>query len=281
MNKIDMKTFCSAYCKAISRIGFVAIALFLYHSECFGQQLSPWQLRLQYLDVDNAEEIRVHKDLYYSIDSSEFTTLDLYLPREISISDSSIVLLIHGWFNPESTPVKPSNWLFYEDYGKLLASKGFATVMVNHRIGSRESVKQSRMDIEDAIIHVQKISSEYELNASRVYLWFFSMGAIHFEHFANLNKFNIEKLVSYYGFFDDAYQSTSETRTYPQMLVVRCGRDSDEIIGRTDKYLTHCLAKNYPLELINIPNGLHGFELLQEPHQAMQIIDKTIDFLSE
>lgn len=280
MNTLNMKTLLLNHFISISRIGLFAIAMFTSNFICRGQQVPPWQLRLQYPDRVIEEETHVLKDLYYSQDSSNLTTLDLYLPGNTHKPDSSIVFLIHGWFDPETIPIKPSNWQFYIDYGKLLASRGFATVVVNHRMNSKESVSQSRNDIENAIQFIQNNYRKYGLlTEKKISLWFFSMGALNFDYFANHNKFDIEKLVSYYGFFDDAFQDPSEAITYSQMQVVRCGQDSEEIIRRTDKYLTHCLAKNYPLELINIPNGLHGFELLQEPIIAKSVIDKTVEFL--
>jgi hypothetical protein len=274
-----MKTLLLKHFKTISRIGLFAIAMFASNFICRGQQVPPWQLRLQYPDRVIEEETHVLKDLYYSQDSSNLTTLDLYLPGNTHKPDSSIVFLIHGWFDPETIPIKPSNWQFYIDYGKLLASRGFATVVVNHRMNSKESTYQSRNDIESAIIFIQNNYRKYGLTAKKISLWFFSMGAIHFEHFVTQDGFSVHKMVSFYGFFSAANENLSNVKDYPKMLIVRCGKDSDEIIKRTDNYLTHCLGKNYPLELINIPNGLHGFELLQDQIIAKSVIDKTVEFL--
>ncbi|MCB0009168.1 MAG: hypothetical protein KDE04_22035, partial [Anaerolineales bacterium] len=65
----------------------------------------------------------------------------------------------------------------------------------------------------------------------------------------------------------------------PPLLLVRCG--ADELPGVNDSidaFTAAALARNIPLELINYPAGVHGFDISNDTDAARQIIRRILAF---
>ncbi|HEY7346879.1 MAG TPA: hypothetical protein VH599_01075 [Ktedonobacterales bacterium] len=63
------------------------------------------------------------------------------------------------------------------------------------------------------------------------------------------------------------------------MLVVRAGRDHPRMNQAIDAFVVEALKQNAPIEVINYPEGRHGFDGLDATDRTRQIIQQTLTFL--
>jgi dienelactone hydrolase len=65
------------------------------------------------------------------------------------------------------------------------------------------------------------------------------------------------------------------------MLVVRAGRDHPLLNQSIDVFVAEALSQNAPIEVINYPEGRHGFDVLDATARTRQIIQRTFAFLHQ
>jgi hypothetical protein len=46
-----------------------------------------------------------------------------------------------------------------------------------------------------------------------------------------------------------------------------------------DTFVREALASGVPLELLNHPNGRHGFDILDDDARSKEVVARTLDFL--
>jgi acetyl esterase/lipase len=66
----------------------------------------------------------------------------------------------------------------------------------------------------------------------------------------------------------------------PPMFIARAGKD--QIAGVNDSidaFVAEALRRNVPVELMNHPDGRHGFDYLDDLPRTREIIERTIAFL--
>lgn len=262
----------------------IVLLLLMWGNTIHAQQKKPpiWEAGLQYPLSSDTTKVGVVKNLNYSIDKNEFTTLDIYAPTTNKpIAGFPVVLLIHGGPVSPGIPVKPKDWKVYINYGKLVACNGVAVVTVNHRVFDSENISQSRNDLLSAINFIKKNAVKYKLDSNSIALWMFSMGGRHFDYFANKNDSSIKAMISSYGTLTQEKNASDSVAYRPAQLIVRCGLDKPELLAATDSYISKAIQMNYPVEIINHSSGVHAFDIFQNSGETINIIDKAIYFLRE
>jgi len=73
---------------------------------------------------------------------------------------------------------------------------------------------------------------------------------------------------------DDAHSA-------PPFLVARAGLDNPWLNDGIDRFVQAALARGASLDLLNHPDGRHGFDILDDDARSRQIIQRTLDFLRE
>jgi hypothetical protein len=66
----------------------------------------------------------------------------------------------------------------------------------------------------------------------------------------------------------------------PPLLVARAGLDQPGLNRTIDLFVEAALRANAPLELVNHPQGRHGFDILDPVPRTIEILERTLAFLS-
>lgn len=259
----------------------LACLLCLVFTTSIAQQKFPiWEAALQYDSHFDTTTVRVVRNLNYASNKSTFTTLDIYSSKHSkSASALPVVLLVHGGPVSPNIAVKPKDWRIYTDYGRLLASKGIITVVINHRIHDEENIVQSRNDVLTAIHFIKQNANRHRIDSSAIALWMFSLGGAHHDYFAHHHDRSIKALITFYGMLSQVKQTSDSAQYCPAQLIVRCGLDKSELLTVADAYIAKAMLLNYPIEIINHRNGVHAFDIFQRSEETKAIIDKAIAFL--
>jgi dienelactone hydrolase len=65
------------------------------------------------------------------------------------------------------------------------------------------------------------------------------------------------------------------------ILVARAGLDNAWLNAGTDRFVQTALSAGATLDLLNHPDGRHGFDILDDDDRSKQIIRRTLAFLRD
>ncbi len=67
----------------------------------------------------------------------------------------------------------------------------------------------------------------------------------------------------------------------PPLFVVRAALDRPFLNESIDEFVQLAIAKNVPVTFMNHPEGVHGFDMLNDTERAREIIRATLEFIKE
>ncbi|HET7451254.1 MAG TPA: esterase, partial [Thermoanaerobaculia bacterium] len=67
-------------------------------------------------------------------------------------------------------------------------------------------------------------------------------------------------------------------RTAP-LFVARAGLDHPFLNASIDRFVAEALAANAEIDVMNHPQGRHGFDILDDDPRSREIIGRTVEFL--
>ena len=67
----------------------------------------------------------------------------------------------------------------------------------------------------------------------------------------------------------------------PPLLVVRAGRDDPELNGDIDRFAAAAADRGLPVELVEVPDGHHAFDVLDDTDASRAAIRRVLGFLGE
>ena len=227
--------------------------------------------------VPGMDAVAVRRSLTFLTRDGERSRFDLYG----AAPDRGVVLLIHGGPIPGNLVTTPADWGLFQSLARLLAASGVAAVVVNHRFFSPELAETAINDIEDVFRHVSTLS----VDASRVALWVFSGGGSLLGRFLRSTPESVRCIVAYYAAlhaqtaeYSAATAVAGNVGRIPPMLVARAGLDTPQLNVAIDHFIAVALRKNAPLEVMNHPDGQHGFDFRDDNERTREILARTVDF---
>jgi acetyl esterase/lipase len=243
----------------------------------------------------------VQRDVAYQHISDPALRMDVYAPHGLDVNARlPAVIFIHGGPISPDTLLRPKDWGVYMAYGELMAASGLVGVTFNHRLYGRDFLETASRDIAAAIGYVRHHADALKVDAGRLCLWAFSGGGPQLGPFLREPPAGTRCMVSYYATLDLRPIMRSETppisdeilqRFSPvaflqegamlsvPMLIVRAGRDYPVINETVDAFVQAALALNAPIELVNHPEGQHGFDILDDSERSRDIIARTVAFI--
>ncbi len=255
------------------------------------------------LKLPGMEQAVVRKDLTYKTIGQQELGFDLFRPGDVAPEvPLPLVVLVHGGPIPEGASAK--NMGIFQSLGRLLAASGLAGVAFSHRFYRTSMLLEAAGDLRDALRHLRDGALGYGLDAERVALWAFSGGGPLLSSSLRDAAPYLKALVAYYAVLDlrerppgagpggpedltdetrqafsPAYHVGLRGRGAPPILVARAGADSPSLNAGIDRFVARALESNAEIEVLNHPDGRHGFDLLDDVPRSHEILRRTLDFL--
>jgi acetyl esterase/lipase len=251
--------------------------------------------------IPGMEKVEPHRGLSFGSAAQEGLGLDVYVPPGLPAgSRVPGVLLIHG--GPGRGLGKtPRSWGVFQSYGELIAASGLVALMPDHRYHSWGALEQSTGDLQAALLHARERAADFQLDPDRLAVWAFSGGGVLLTTFLRERPSHVRCLLAFYPvldpkpFQDRAPELTDELAErfslasglggdgsgalMPPLLLARAGLDNPLFNQGVDRFAEAALAANAPLELINHPQGRHGFDILDDDPRSRAILARAVDFL--
>ena len=190
----------------------------------------------------------------------------------------------------------------YTSWGKLVAASGLIAVTFDYSpVGYYGHLREPEQDVLDLLEYVRSQGASLGIDANRLGIWAASsQPMLGWRMVLRDAPPFIRRLVSYYGALNleqllteaDAPEVWALLREYslvsylglhpqalPPMLIARAGRDHHLPNQSIDTFVAEALRQNAPIEVMNYPEGRHGFDALDATDRSRQIIRRTLAFL--
>lgn len=208
--------------------------------------------------------------------------VDLYLPG--SASPSPAVVLVHGGPIPASLRPTPRDWPAYTGYGRQLAGQGAVGVTVDHRLHGLADYPRAAADVAEAI---EVVRADPRVDPDRIALWFFSGGGLLCADWLAAPPAWLRCVALTYPVLSplpgweqvDARfrpaQAVAAAGPLP-VVVTRVGLEQPVIAATVTEFVAAATESGATLELIDVPDGHHGFETIDHTEQARHAVRSAV-----
>jgi len=251
--------------------------------------------------VPGMDKVAVHRDIVYkTVDTAGAKLelkMDVYAPSGAQPGQKfPAVLLISGGGADPAMDWRVAG--VYQSYGRLLAASGFVGIPFTKRYQRGvEGVTQGTSDLADLIRYVREHAAEFNVNPDRMAVWAFSAGGFLLSSALRDAPPYIRAVLSFYAVLDVNSQMTppdelprltelaplaqlkrSGDRVAP-IFIARAGLDNAALNAGIDRFVLEARERKVSIELMDHPQGRHGFDILDDNARSREIIARAIEFL--
>jgi acetyl esterase/lipase len=200
--------------------------------------------------------------------------VDLYVPD--AEGPRPAVVFVHGGPVPAGARPTPRDWPTLVGYARLAAAEGMVGVTLDHRLHDLADYERAAADVTAA---VELVRADPRVDADRVALWFFSGGGLLSADWLTKPPAWLRCLAASYpilaplpnwGLIGSRFHpARAVTHAGPLPIVLlRAGRETPEVAATVEAFVTAAKDCGAHLELVDVPNGHHGFETLDAPEET-------------
>jgi acetyl esterase/lipase len=251
--------------------------------------------------VRRMASVKVRKNLVYKRVAGEELLMDVYSGGNSGKRLSRpAVIFIHGGRIPKNLRTTPKDWGAYVSFGQLVAASGFVAVTFNHRFYEWGSLPDSQSDVMDLISYLRNHAASLGIDKNRITLWAVSAGGIFLSQPLRDHPPYLRSVVAYYAELDlqnqrqsapasvsdemlrdfsPVYHLNQAGSKMPPMFIARAGLDDAELNAGLDRFVQVALSKNATVQLVNHPQGHHGFDVEDDNARSREIIKLTLEFI--
>jgi acetyl esterase/lipase len=208
---------------------------------------------------------------------------DLYLPDGAS-GPRPAVVFVHGGPIPADLRPTPRDWPVYRGYGSAIAAGGAVGVTLDHRL---HDVADYPVAADDVAAAVEMVRADPRVDADRVAIWFFSGGGLLLADWLRSPPGWLRCVAASYpllaplpGWEVDPRFRPVETVASAGVLPIvltRVGRERPPLAAAVEAFTTaadRCAAR---LEIIDVPNGQHAFDMLDHTDESRQAVRRALN----
>ncbi len=206
--------------------------------------------------------------------------VDLCLP-DTEGPNPAIVFVHGGPVLAEQRPT-PRDWPVFRGYGSMVAERGAVGVTVDHRLHCLADYPRAADDVAAA---VELARADPRVDADRVALWFFSGGGPLMSDWLRTPPEWLRCVAATYPVlamppevgprFQPA-QAVAEAGALP-IVLTRVGLERPLIAATVEAFVTAAQACGARLEIIDVPNGQHSFDLLDHTDESREAVERAVD----
>ena len=228
--------------------------------------------------LPDPDRVEVRRGLGYASFGGRELAMDLYRPagREEG-ARLPAVLLVHGEAPPELLR-GVLGWGQYQGWGRLLAGEGLAGVAFEHSAVAEAGFEAVVDQVGAALAAVRDRAGELGLDPGRLAVAGFSAGVPLSGAVLGAGRVDGVRCAALcYGPPGDLEPRPE----LPPLLVVRAGKDDPDLNGGLDHFVAAAADRGLPVELVEVPDGHHAFDVLDDDDASRAAIRRVLDFLRE
>jgi dienelactone hydrolase len=208
--------------------------------------------------------------------------VDLYLPK--GTQPTPAIIFVHGGPVPPDLQPTPRGWPVYRGYGCLAAARGVVGVTVDHRLHDLADYSTASADIDAAS---ELIRADPRVDADRVAIWFFSGGGPLIADWLRRPPRWLRCVAATYPVLASLPGRTMDSRFRPAeavltagmlpIVLTRVGRERRAIADTVEAFILAARACGAHLAIIDVPNGRHGFDMLDHTDESRDAVSQAFD----
>ncbi|MBD0709039.1 MULTISPECIES: alpha/beta hydrolase [unclassified Streptomyces] len=211
---------------------------------------------------------------------------DLHLPAGARPGDPPrpAIVFVHGGPVAADRRPTPRDTPFYLGYGRYAASLGAIGVTLDHRLHGLADYPLAADDLAGTVAAVR---ADPRVDADRIALWFFSAGGLLMADWLAAPPPWLRCLAATYPvlgplpgwraveprFHPAAFPGTADG---PPLVLTRAGREHAVFAERVEEYLTAAARTGAEVEIVDVPEGRHGFELLDRTEESRAAVERAM-----
>ncbi|MDQ1659997.1 MAG: hypothetical protein QOD41_5080 [Cryptosporangiaceae bacterium] len=205
--------------------------------------------------------------------------VDLYLPE--AGEPRPAVVVVHGGPVPADVRPTPRDWPIFRGYPSALAARGVVGATVDHRL---HGVADYPLAADDIAAAVDLVRADPRVDPDRIALWFFSGGGLLLADWLRTPPdwlriaaatYPMLSVPPEYGPRFNPAAAVGEAGTLP-ILLTRVGRENPQIAATVAEFVTAAEACGARLEIIDVPNGQHSFDILDHTDESRDAVERAL-----
>ncbi|WP_350280925.1 nuclear transport factor 2 family protein [Kribbella sp. HUAS MG21] len=205
--------------------------------------------------------------------------IDLYRPP--GTARGGAILFVHGGPGPADLEVLPREWPVYKGYATAAARRGLVSAVVDHSlIHGLDRLVVAADEVEAA---VGVLRSDPRVDPDRVGLWFFSGAGLLAGEWLDSRPDWLRFVALTYPLLatppgvDDLVNAAEVIGKHKDLpvLLTRAGLEREELAGPVAEFVS---AGGAALDIIDVPKGHHGFDMLDHTDESRAAVTKALDW---
>ncbi|MEV5964924.1 nuclear transport factor 2 family protein [Kribbella sp. NPDC051952] len=205
--------------------------------------------------------------------------IDFYRPA--GTARTGAILFVHGGPGPDGLEVMPRDWPVYRGYATAAARRGLVAAVVDHSlIRGFDQLVTAADEVETA---VGVLRSDPRVDPDRVGLWFFSGAGLLAGEWLDSRPDWLRLVALTYPLLatppgvDDLVNAAEVIGKHKDLpvLLTRAGLEHEELAGPVAEFVS---AGGTALDIIDVPKGHHGFDMLDHTEESRAAVTKALDW---
>jgi len=205
--------------------------------------------------------------------------IDFYRPA--GTARTGAILFVHGGPGPAGLEVMPRDWPVFRGYATAAARRGLVAAVVDHSlIHGLDQVVTAADEVEAA---VGVLRSDPRVDPDRVGLWFFSGAGLLAGEWLDSRPDWLRLVALTYPLLatppgvDDLVTAAEVIGKHKDLpvLLTRAGLEREELAGPVAEFVS---AGGSSLDIIDVPKGHHGFDMLDHTEESRAAVTKALDW---
>lgn len=208
---------------------------------------------------------------------------DVYRPTDSPGALRPLVVFVHGGPIPPGANLRDEP--VFVGYGSLAATSGAIGITVEHRLYTAEAAVTAAGEVASAIDGARKLPG---VDPERVAVWFFSGGGLISADWLNGPQPWLRSVVLNYPIAapgDDwgvdprfrPVEAIARTGELP-VLLIRAGKEQPDFAAGVEKFVAAAEAHGANLEIIDVPNGRHAFDMLDHTDESRDAVTRAMNW---
>ncbi|MGY4770572.1 nuclear transport factor 2 family protein [Kribbella sp. CWNU-51] len=205
--------------------------------------------------------------------------IDFYRPA--GTARTGAVLFVHGGPGPAGLEVMPRDWPVYRGYATAAARRGLVAAVVDHSLIYGLDRLVTAADEVEAAVGV--LRSDPRVDPDRVGLWFFSGAGLLAGEWLDSRPDWLRFVALSYPLLatppgvDDLVNAAEVIGKHKDLpvLLTRAGLEREELAGPVAEFVS---AGGSSLDIIDVPKGHHGFDMLDHTEESRAAVTKALDW---
>lgn len=208
-------------------------------------------------------------------------TLDFYRPR--ASGRRAAILFVHGGPGAPDLKARPRDWPVFRGYGAAAADRGFVGVTVDHSlIRGLDRIGQAAAEV---VAAVDLVRADPQVDPDRIALWFFSGSGLLIGDWMARKPDWLRCIAATYPMFTapgverpSAIDVAGRGSRVP-FLLTRAGLEREDLAAAVEKFLAAAAEGSTEVEVIDVPDGHHGFDLRDYTEDSRRAVRAALDWV--